>query len=116
MKRIITDQNFDGPTLRGLLARIPDLDVVRTEDIGLKRFHDTNILQWAAAEGRLILTHDARTFVDFAYERMARGQDFCGVIVVPVSLSIRRSIEELRIVIECTADDELYNTVVRLPL
>jgi predicted nuclease of predicted toxin-antitoxin system len=116
MKKILTDQNFDGPTLRGLIARIPDLDVVRTEDVGLKRFHDKDIIEWAAEENRLILTHDARTFIDFAYKQMTRGKNFCGVVVVPRSLSIRRSIEELMTVILCTDDDELYNTVVRLPL
>lgn len=116
MKKILTDQNFNGPTLRGLIRRIPDLDIVRTEDIGLKEFHDTNLLDWAFKESRLILTHDARTFIDFAYKRMSQGKEFCGVVVVPRSLSIRRSIDELMIVIECTGDDELYNQVMRLPL
>jgi hypothetical protein len=53
MKKILTDQNFDGPTLRGLVARILDLDFVRTEDIGLKRYQDPNILEWAFKESSL---------------------------------------------------------------
>ncbi len=114
MKKILTDQNFDGPILRGLQARIPDLDVVRTEDMGLKRFHDRDILTWAANEGRLILTHDARTFIHFAYERMAEGKFFCGVVMIPDTMPRGRAIEELEILIQCTSDNELHNTVVRL--
>ena len=116
MKKIIADQNFHGPTLRGLIARIRNLDFVRTEDIGLKRFQDTNILEWAAEHDRLVLTHDARTFINFAYERMAQGKDFHGVIVVPASLSIRSSIEDLAMILECSSDDEFLNSFVRLPI
>ncbi len=116
MKRILADQNFNGPILRGLQARILDLDVVRTEDIGLKRFQDTNILTWAANEGRLILTHDARTFIKFAYEHMAQGNFFCGLIVVPASLQKRKAIEDLELIIQAAPDEELLNAVIRLPL
>lgn len=114
MKKILTDQNFDGPTLRGLLSRIPDLDLVRIEDIGLKGSADPDILAWAAEEDRLILTHDARTFPQFASERIARGKKFSGLVVVPQSLSIRNAIEDLMIVILCSADDELE--FIRLPM
>ena len=116
MKKILTDQNFDGPTLRGLLSRIPDLDLVRTEDIGLKGFADPDILAWAAEEDRLILTHDAKTFSRFAFKRMAQGKKFSGLILVPHNLSTRRAIEELMIVILCSTEDELQNAFMRLPM
>jgi hypothetical protein len=44
MKRILTDQNFTGAIITGLLSRIPDLDLVRTEEAGIKHFTDTQIL------------------------------------------------------------------------
>ena len=116
MRKVLTDQNFDGPTFRGLLLRIRDLDVVRTEDIGLKGFEDPDILAWAAEEDRLILTHDARTFPQFAFERMARAKKFSGLVIVPRNLSIRRAIEDLMIIILCSADGEPHDTFVRLPM
>lgn len=116
MKKILADQNFTGAILEGLRSRLPELDIVRTEDLGIKRFRDEQILEWAAENERLIVTHDARTFVKAAYERLAAGMNFNGVVLVPASLSIRNAIDDLVILIDCTADDELRNRVIRLPL
>ena len=44
--------------VRGLLRRMPNLDVVRVQDVGLVQTPDPNILVWAAAEERILLTHD----------------------------------------------------------
>lgn len=90
--------------------------MVRTEDAGMKRFKDEQILDWAAENGRLILTHDAKTFVAAAYERMGEGKDLSGVVLVPANLAIRTAIDELVILLICTLDDELHNRVIRLPL
>lgn len=116
MKKILADQNFTGAILEGLRSRVPELDIVRTEDLGFKRFRDEQILEWASANERLIVTHDARTFVNAAYERLAAGMNFNGVVLVPASLSIGSAIDELVILIDCTADEELHSRVIRLPL
>ena len=50
MTRLLTDENFDGDIVRGLLRRMPDLDVVRVQDVGLAETPDPNILAWAAAD------------------------------------------------------------------
>jgi predicted nuclease of predicted toxin-antitoxin system len=116
MKKILADQNFTGAVLEGLRLRVPELDVLRTEDVGIKRFQDEQILAWAADEDRLILTHDAKTFVHAAYERLAKGVHFSGVVLVPANLSIGAAIDEITILLLCTSDDELRDRVVRLPL
>src|SRR5690349_16492792 len=116
MKKILADQNFTGAILEGLRLHLPELDIVRTEDLGIKRFRDEQILEWAAENERLILTHDAKTFVRAAYERLAAGMNFSGVVLVPASLSIGSAVDELIILIDCTSDEELHNRVIRLPL
>lgn len=116
MKKILADQNFTGAILEGLRSRLPELDIVRTEDLGIKRFRDEQILEWAAENERLIVTHDAKTFVKEAYERLAAGSTFNGVVLVPASLTIGTAIEELVVLFLCTADDELNDRVIRLPL
>ena len=52
MLRLISDQNFNGPILRGLFRRQPDLDPVRAFDVGLATATDPVLLAWAAEEGR----------------------------------------------------------------
>jgi hypothetical protein len=58
MLRLISDQNFSGRILRGIGLRIPDLDLVRALDAGLTKAPDSALLQWAAEEDRILLTHD----------------------------------------------------------
>jgi hypothetical protein len=43
--RLISDQNFNGRVLRGLRRRIPDLDIVRTQDVDLARAGDEALLE-----------------------------------------------------------------------
>jgi len=56
--RLLSDENFNGAILRGLIRRLPKLDVVRVQDVGLRQTDDATILEWAANEDRILLTHD----------------------------------------------------------
>lgn len=67
--RLLTDENFNGAILRGLVRRLPELDIVRVQDIGLIHTDDPDILEWAANEGRILLTHDVATIMMYAYEQ-----------------------------------------------
>ena len=116
MIKLLTDQNFNGRILRGLVAQIPDLDVVRTEDIGLKQFKDFDLLSWAAEHDRVILTHDERTFYSYVSEKMMNGEKMTGVIVVPDQTPIGKAIDDLVVAIECKFDDEWENNVTRIPI
>jgi predicted nuclease of predicted toxin-antitoxin system len=61
MLRLLADENFNGDIVRALLLRQPDLDIVRVQDVGLAGLDDPDILDWAAANDRIILTHDRAT-------------------------------------------------------
>ena len=56
MLKLVSDENFDGDILRGLYRRCPELDVVRAQDVGLSTTPNSDILAWAAAEGRTTLS------------------------------------------------------------
>ncbi len=51
MLRLVSDENFKGEIVRGLRRRLPDLDLVRVQDVGLREADDPPILSWAAAGG-----------------------------------------------------------------
>lgn len=116
MIKILADQNFNGRIFRGLKTQIPELDVVRTQDLGLERLTDYELLDWSAEHGRVILTHDERTFHIFAYEKMTKGEKMRGVIVVPDQMPIGRAIGDLVIVITCKFDNEWENNITRIPI
>lgn len=54
----LADENLDGNVVRRLLRRKKDLNIVRAQDVGLSGAKDTSLLEWAAHENRILLTHD----------------------------------------------------------
>ena len=43
MMRLVSDENFNGDTVRGMLRRRPDLELVRVQDVGLMQTPDPDI-------------------------------------------------------------------------
>jgi hypothetical protein len=79
MLRYAADENFNNDILRGLRRRDDRLDVVRVQDVELSGTLDPILLEWAARENRIILSHDVSTMVGFAYDRVKAGQPIpCG--------------------------------------
>ena len=115
MLRLLTDENVDQDILRGLTRRLPQLDVLSVRDVGLMSLHPL-ILNWAANEGRTILTHDIKTMVPEAEQFIAQGEPMAGVILVPDQLAIGRAIADLELVVECYTQSEMRNRVEYLPL
>jgi Domain of unknown function (DUF5615) len=98
--RLLADENFDGRILAGLRRRRADLEIVRVQDSGKTGASDPELLAWAAAEDRILLTHDAATIPHFAYERVEAGLAMPGVFEVPLAMPVGQAIEELLLLIE----------------
>jgi predicted nuclease of predicted toxin-antitoxin system len=64
--RLLADENVNVHILEGLASREPDIDVIHVKSVGLRGVSDPEILEWAAAQGRVLLTHDRRTVPKFA--------------------------------------------------
>jgi hypothetical protein len=116
MLLLISDENFNNDIVRGILRRKPDLDIVRVQDVGLRSAEDPVILEWAAHEGRVLITHDAATMSYFAYERVKAGMAMPGVIEVPDDLPIGMAIEDILLLAEYSDRNEWENQVLYLPL
>jgi len=54
--KLLADENLHRAIVRSLLRRLPSLDVVRVQDVGLSGADDATVLAWAASEGRIVLT------------------------------------------------------------
>ncbi len=78
--KFLADENFDNTIIRGLLRRQPNIDIVRVQDVGLSGKDDPTVLEWAAQEQRILLTHDVATITRYAYERVVERLPMPGVI------------------------------------
>ena len=70
MLRFVADEDFTRVIVRGVLRARSDIDLVRAQDVGLRMQEDAVVLNWAATEGRVLLTHDVQTMPAHAYERV----------------------------------------------
>lgn len=116
MLRFAADENFNNDIVRGLLRRKPDLDIVRVQDVGLTGANDPTILEWAAQEGRVLLTHDVTTITRYAYERVRMGKLMPGVFEVSRQVPIGVAIDDILLIAEYSLPGEWEGEVRYLPL
>ena len=116
MLRFAADVNFKGALTRGVLRRQPDLDLLRVQDVGLGEAKDDVLLDWAAKEGRILLTHDVNTITRYVYERVDRGKPMLGVVEVSPELSVGQAIEDILLLAECSLEGEWEGQILYLPL
>jgi predicted nuclease of predicted toxin-antitoxin system len=114
--KLVSDENFDGDVLRGLLRRLPDLDVARVQDVGLAQTPDPTILAWAASEQRILLTHDRDTVPGFAYYRVRAGEPMAGVFLVSDHMPKGLAIDQLLLAIQCLNPEDCKDQVHHFPL
>jgi hypothetical protein len=116
MFKLISVQNFNERIRRGLSRRVSNLDLVRALDVRLARVDDPVLLEWAAAEGRILQTHDVNTMPMFAYDCVRADFTMAGVFLISSSMRIGRAIDELTFVIEGSSQDDWKDFVMYFPL
>jgi hypothetical protein len=115
MLRFVADECLDGRILRGLLRRLPDLDIVRIQDTDISGADDPALRQWAAETGRVVLTQDVDTMPRWAYERINAGEQMPGVVEM-VGMQVGAAIEELVLLATTGGPEECDGQVIYLPL
>lgn len=116
MIRFIADENFDNDIIRSVFRRNTKIDLVRVQDIGLLGANDEDVLDRAANESRILLTHDARTIPKFAFQRIEQGILMPGVFVVPKDVPVGIVAADILLIAELSLPDEWEGQVRYLPL
>jgi hypothetical protein len=114
--RFLADENFNNQIVRGVLRRNSDVDIVRVQDVGLAEADDPTVLEWAAQNGRIVITHDVTTMTNFAYERVQAGLSMPGLFEVSRRVPVGLAIEEILLLDECSLEGEWEGQVRFLPL
>lgn len=78
MLRFLIDHDFNERILRGLRSRA-ELDAVLARTAGLAHKPDPVLLSWAAAENRILISHDLQTMPGFAIARVRNGDAMRGI-------------------------------------
>lgn len=97
MLKFAADANFNWRILRGIVRSLPEFDLITAQEAGLDAASDDEVLAWAATEGRVLLTHDARTMPSHAARRIEEGLPMPGLILV-TRIAIGDAIQQLCVI------------------
>jgi hypothetical protein len=113
--RFLADEDLDADIVAGLRSREPAIDIVDVKTAGLRGTKDPALLEIAAEQERILVTHDRRTMVSHVRERVAAGKSNPGVFIVPQRVSIGEIVETLILVWTASRAEEWRDRIVYLP-
>ena len=79
--RFLADEDIDVAIVRGLRSREPAIDLLDVKTAGLRGTKDPALLEQAAFDGRIVVSHDRRTMTRHFYERIEGGKASPGLFI-----------------------------------
>jgi uncharacterized protein with PIN domain len=96
--------------------RLLGVDVLRAQDDDAARLSDPELLDRAAARGRVLFTFD-QDLLREAAQRQQAGESFAGVVYAhPLKVSVGQCVEDLELLAKLSEPEDLANQVEYLPL
>jgi hypothetical protein len=112
MLRLASDADVHGAILRGLRRRAPTIDLVRVQDVLPEGTSDSEVLAWAAAENRVLITNDRNTMISYAKQRATVREPVPGLIATTNEQSIGSAIDDIVLLAECMSESEIREMLV----
>jgi hypothetical protein len=109
--RFQADCDLNDHVLRALLRREPTLDFQSAFDAGLGGLTDIQVLAAAAADSRVLVSHDKRTMPGH-FANFIRNQRSSGVLIVSQEMALVDVVEELLLIWVASDSDEWMDRIV----
>ena len=114
--KYLFDQDFNGRIVRGVRRRAPSIDTLTLQEASLSDASDPAVLEWAEAQGRIVISHDHRTMRAYAEERLKAELLMGGLFLIRQRVPLREAIDDLVLIGETTTAEEWEGKIVFLPL
>ncbi|MBI4618307.1 MAG: DUF5615 family PIN-like protein [Planctomycetes bacterium] len=114
--RLLFDEDLNHRILRGLMRRLPHLDIRTVDDLALAGRDDQQVLEAAAREGRLVVSHDVSSMTAAFQERLDSGRSQFGLLLVPQRLPIGMAVDQLEAIARMTRNEDWVGVMEFLPL
>jgi hypothetical protein len=114
--RFLADLDFNERIVSGVLRKEPSVVFERVRDWNLQTGSDAEILEFAAANGLIVTSHDVNTMRAVAVERVSAGLPFAGLALASQSLPVGAAIEQLILVWAASDAEEWTGIIQFLPL
>lgn len=114
--KYLFDEDLNGRIVRGVRRRISDVDSKTVQESDLSEATDAAVLDWAASQGRVVITHDHRTMRPCAEARLQAGLPMTGLILVRQTAALGQVIDDLVLLAHASSAEEWEGTIAFLPL
>ena len=114
IRRFLADADLNGAILSGVVRRSTNVDFKRAEDVPLEGLPDEVVLDLAAEQRRVLVSHDVSTMPDH-FREYVRHHESPGVILVPQELGIGSAIEDILLISEACDERDLANRLCLVP-
>ena len=113
--KFLADENLRRAIMLGLRRREPTANFVLAYEAGAAGKDDLAVLQIAAEQNRILVSHDLRTMPQHFRHFIAR-QTSPGVILIPQKLPLSTAIEQLVLIWLASEAEEWVDQIRFLPL
>ncbi len=114
--RFLADHDFNHKIVAGLRRREPALEFIRLIDLNLQEASDPSILDYAATQGLIVVSHDTNTMCGHAYDRIAQNLSMPGLFIAGQDEPIRLMIDEVLLIWSLTEAEDWAGKVTFLPI
>jgi hypothetical protein len=113
--RFLANADLNYAIVQGLRLREPSIDFKTANDAGLEGLPDPQVLELAAREHRVLVSHDKSTMPVHFAARVRSGLRSPGVLLALPSASVGEIIESLVIIWSASHDKEWSDQIHYLP-
>jgi len=113
--KFLADENFNNDILRGIWRRIPDVRFTRVQDTEIAGADDPRVLEYAAEQGYIVLSHDVNTLRGYFYDRIIAEQPAPGLFLVHKQTPIGEVIDALELIILASDESDWQGQVTYVP-
>ena len=114
--RLLADENLNRVLVTATARLEPALELLIATEVGLAGQPDPVVLDYAARNSLVVITHDVRTMIAFAQERIARGEPMPGLFLVSQDASPREIADSLTFIWATTSAEEWDGQIMFLPI
>ncbi|HXF39626.1 MAG TPA: DUF5615 family PIN-like protein [Blastocatellia bacterium] len=113
--RFQADADLNQILVKATLRREPGIDFQTANTAGLVSRSDKDVLDIAARDGRVLVTHDRKTMPKHFAEFVTTNTS-AGVIVVPQKMAVNAVVDDLVLIWAASESVEWVNRIQSLPL
>ena len=114
--RFLADHDLNEHIVAGVARHERRAEFQRVRQVGLSEARDHEILEYAARQGFVVVSHDVNTMPAAAFSRIERGQPLAGLLMVKQTEPVRAIIDNLILIWQATEFEEWKDQVVFLPI